>query len=46
MDKDGEPEIAWDVTDFGKRMAFGGIVSNGLGVVPILPLPLLQTRLC
>lgn len=26
--KDGEPEIAWDVTDFGKRMAFGGIVSG------------------
>lgn len=26
--KDGETEIAWDVTDFGKRMAFGGIVSN------------------
>lgn len=26
--KDGEPEIHWDVTDFGKRMAFGCIVST------------------
>ena len=28
--KDGEPEIHWDVTDFGKRMAFGGIVSTSV----------------
>lgn len=46
LDKDGEPEIAWDVTDFGKRMAFGGIVSDGHGDVPVLPLPLPQTLLC
>lgn len=26
--KDAEPEIVWDVGDFGKRMAFGGIVST------------------
>lgn len=28
LNQDGEIEIAWDVTDFGKRMAFGGIVSK------------------
>ncbi|CAM9148027.1 unnamed protein product [Ectocarpus sp. 13 AM-2016] len=32
LDKDGEPEIAWDVTDFGKRMAFGGIVGGVTGI--------------
>ncbi|CAM9334595.1 unnamed protein product [Pylaiella littoralis] len=31
--EDGEePEIAWDVTDFGKRMAFGGIVGGVTGI--------------
>lgn len=30
LSKDGEREIAWDVTDFGKRMAFGGIVSSAV----------------
>lgn len=25
---DEAPEIVWDVTDFGRRMAFGGIVST------------------
>eukprot|EP00752_Nemacystus_decipiens_P007178 g6427.t1 len=29
---DGEAEIAWDVTDFGKRMAFGGIVGGVTGI--------------
>ncbi|CAM9327853.1 unnamed protein product [Ectocarpus fasciculatus] len=32
LDKDGEAEIAWDVTDFGKRMAFGGIVGGVTGI--------------
>lgn len=35
LSEDGEePEIVWDVTDFGKRMAFGGIVSRD-AVIPI-----------
>lgn len=31
--KDAEPEIVWDIGDFGKRMAFGGIVSSYTSIV-------------
>lgn len=31
--KEAEREIAWDVTEFGRRMAFGGIVSSDQGAV-------------
>lgn len=44
--KDGEQQIAWDVTDFGKRMAFGGIVSTARTVaVWVEPVVLLCKRL-
>lgn len=31
--KVAEREVAWDVTEFGRRMAFGGIVSSDQGAV-------------
>ena len=31
--KEGERKVTWDVTDFGRRMAFGGIVSAALDLL-------------
>ncbi|CAM9628910.1 unnamed protein product [Ascophyllum nodosum] len=30
--KEGERKVTWDVTDFGRRMAFGGIVGGITGI--------------
>lgn len=49
--EDDEPEIHWDVTEFGKRMAFGSIVSQRLQSLPrlycgALFLPMYIAQLC